>query len=103
MERNQVIVEIEVLKQQYLQAKEHSNPTILVLEDKNEEITNVVKQTTYSQKTFKRFLKSNMKKFFLVVTLLNCKFRNTSRESNKRGWFLIFQGSNTILKWLCYD
>ncbi len=98
-----MIVEIEVLKQQYLQAKEHSNPTILVLEDKNEEITNVVKQTTYSQKTFKRFLKSNMKKKNLVVTLLNCKFRNTSRESNKRGWFLIFQGSNTILKLLCYD
>jgi hypothetical protein len=103
MERNQVIVETEVLKQQYLQAKEHSNPTILVLEDKNEEITDVVKQTTYSQKTFKRFLKSNVKKKILVVTLFNSKFRNTSKESNKRGWFLIFQGSSTILKLLCYD
>ncbi len=33
-----MIVETMVLKQQYLQAKEHSNPTILILEDKNEEI-----------------------------------------------------------------
>jgi hypothetical protein len=38
-----MIVEIMVLKQQYLQAKEHSNPTILVLEDKNKEISDIVK------------------------------------------------------------
>jgi hypothetical protein len=43
MERNQVIVETMVLKQQYMQAKEHLNLAILVLEDKNEEITDIVK------------------------------------------------------------
>jgi hypothetical protein len=39
-----VILETVVLKQQYLQTQEYSNPTILVLEERNEEITNNVKQ-----------------------------------------------------------
>jgi hypothetical protein len=60
-------MDIMVLKQQYLQVKEHSNPRILVLEDKNKEITNIVKQMIYSQKTSKRFPKSNMKNYFLIV------------------------------------
>jgi len=78
VEKSLLIIKTMVLKQQYLQAKEHSNPTILVLEDRNEEINDIVKETTYSQKTFERFPKSSMKKKFLVVMLLNYKFGNTS-------------------------
>ncbi len=98
-----MIVETVVLKQQYLQAKEHSNPTILVLEERNEKITNTMKHTTYNQKTSKRFPRSNVKKKILVMMLLNYKFGNISGKSNRKSWFLIFQGSSTILKLLCYD
>jgi hypothetical protein len=70
-------VETMVLKQQYLQAKKHSNPMTFVLEDKNEEINDVVKQTTYNQNTSRRFLKCNANKKILVVTLLSYEFGNT--------------------------
>jgi len=86
-----------------LQANENSNPTILILEDKNEEINDLVKQTTYNYKTSKRIPRNNTNKKILVAMLLNYKFGNSSGGSNKRGWFLTFQGNNIILKLLCYD
>jgi hypothetical protein len=98
-----MIMETMVLKQQYLQVMEHSNPTTLVLEDKNEEINDTMKQKTYNHKTFKRFPRSSTKKKILVVTLLNYEFGNTSGENNKRGWFLILQENNIVLKLSCYD
>jgi hypothetical protein len=98
-----MIVETMVLKQQYLQVMEHLNPTTLVLEDKNEEINDIVKQKTYNHKTFIRFPRSSTKKKIIVVTLLNYEFGNTSREYNRRGWFLILQESNIVLKLSCYD
>lgn len=50
----------------------------LVLEEKNKKINDVVKQTTYSHKTYRILLRNDMKNFFLVVVLLNYEFGNTS-------------------------
>jgi hypothetical protein len=47
------------------------NPTIFVLEDKTEEINDIVKQTTYNQKTSKRFLRSSARKKIMDYLVTN--------------------------------
>jgi hypothetical protein len=82
---------------------EHLNPTTLVLEDKNEEINNIMKQKTYNHKTFRTFPRSSIKKKILIVMLLSYEFGNASGENNIKGWFIILQESNVVLKLSCYD